>query len=61
MVEPANIHPEWKESAELTFFEDDEQPRAVAQYKDGWLVSTYSPDTKFSRIYYFEGMRENLK
>jgi phosphatidylglycerophosphate synthase len=50
MVERPALVPEWR-SRELPIGAEEE-PRAVASYGDGWLVSTFHPQTRFAHVYY---------
>lgn len=54
MLERADHRPRWSLSPELPLLDPRERPRAVAAYREGWLVSTYHPNTHFSRVYYLE-------
>jgi hypothetical protein len=50
MVERPEVRPEW--TARPLLIGADEQPRAVAAYGDGWVVSTFHPETRFAEVYY---------
>lgn len=54
MTERANVRPDWKKSPRLPLLDEDERPRAVASFKDGWLVTAYLPETGFSRVYHLD-------
>jgi hypothetical protein len=54
MVEPSDLKPAWRESGALPLVEDNEIPRAVAAWEDGWLISTYNRKSRFSRIYWLD-------
>lgn len=61
MVEMADVRPDWRQSKALPLIEAAEEPRSIAPYHDGWLVSTYNPKTRFSRVYYLDEVSLSLR
>lgn len=53
MIEGTDLEPSWQKSERLPLLEKAEQPRAVASFQEGILVSTYNPRNRFTRVYYF--------
>jgi len=60
MIERAEHRPDWR-IHELPLADDDEMPRAVTAFGDGWLVSTHNSDTHFARVYRLSGPDNNIK
>lgn len=61
MLEPAELRPDWKERGELPLLSDEEKPRSVTAYRDGWLVSTHHPKTHFAKVYFLDRSAKDLE
>ncbi len=54
MVEMADVTPAWEKVGPLPLLDDSEEPRSVAAYKDGWLLSSHISETGLSRVYHLD-------
>jgi phosphatidylglycerophosphate synthase len=54
LVERPDMRLGWVVSAPLPFLDQKERPRALTAWKDGWLVTAYSPMNRFTRVYYLD-------
>jgi len=55
MIERADASPNWVASRDISFINPGEKLRAIGSYKDGWIITTYIPETRFSRAYTLDG------
>ncbi len=61
MVEFPDVKPKWEKSSDLYFLKENENPWAVAGYKDGWLVSAFDRELSFATIYHVRGPMQRLR